>query len=66
MAKKTYKIKWVKYAESYVEAESEEEAKRLAEAGKDYDFEELADQLCIDPFVGNQGWEVSEAEQYSE
>ena len=53
---KTYKIVWkaIVYGESVVEANSKEEAERLALEGKDRDFEELTDRYY------GKDWEIEE------
>jgi len=54
---KAYKIVWkaVIYGESVVEANSKEEARKLALEGKDRDFEELSS-----GYYDDRDWEIEE------
>lgn len=53
---KTYKIVWIskRFGESVVEANSEEEARKLAQDGKDTDFDELD---------GDDDWAINNIEE---
>jgi len=58
---KLYDVHWHKTAQSQVYAENEEEARKLALAGKDDGFASSED--YDDPFDPNGGWYIAQIEE---